>query len=161
MFGFGRKKEFTLFAPVAGTVAPVSTVNDATFSKDILGPGIAILPEEGRIVAPADGTLRMVFETGHALSMETEGGIELLIHAGIDTVKLKGKHFTKHKSTGDVVKAGELLLSFDPAAIREEGYDPVTIVVVLNPEGFSSIRFSANGSIQPGDPLATLVKANR
>ena len=160
MFGFGRKKELSLSAPVAGNVIPVSAVNDATFSNDILGRGIAILPAAGKIASPAGGTIRMMFETGHALSMETESGIELLIHVGIDTVKLKGRHFTKHKNTGDVVEAGEPLLSFDPAAIREAGYDPVTILVVLNPGEFSSIRFAENESIQPGDPLVTLVRAN-
>ena len=160
MFGFGKKKQLVINAPVCGYIKPVSGLQDATFSKDILGPGIAIEPAKGRIVAPADGVIRMMFETGHALSMAADNGAELLIHVGIDTVKLKGKHFTKIKHTGDTVKAGDVLLEFDSAAITEEGYTPVTIVVVLNPDEFSNIRFSENEAADEGDPLIYM-KPNR
>ncbi|HWR23696.1 MAG TPA: PTS glucose transporter subunit IIA, partial [Feifaniaceae bacterium] len=97
--------------------------------------------------------IRLMFETGHALSMAAEGGAELLIHVGIDTVRLKGRHFTKIRATGDAVKAGDVLLEFDPGAIREEGYDPVTVVVVLNPDAFSGVRFAENGPVGEGDAL--------
>ncbi len=153
MFGFGKKKELVINAPVAGLIKPVSGLQDESFSKDILGPGIAIEPLKGRVVAPADGEIRLMFETGHALSMAADDGAELLIHVGIDTVRLKGKHFTKIKGTGDIVKAGDVLLEFDPAAIRTEGYDPVTVVVVLNPDEFSGVRFTQSESVEEGDAL--------
>ncbi len=153
MFGFGKKKELVINAPVAGAVKPVSGLPDESFSKDVLGPGIAIEPMKGRVVAPADGEIRLMFETGHALSMAADNGAELLIHVGIDTVKLKGKHFTKIKNTDDVVKAGDVLLEFDADAIRTEGYDPVTVVVVLNPDEFSGIRFTQSEAVEEGDAL--------
>lgn len=153
MFGFGKKKELIIKAPVAGVVKPASTLNDETFRNNILGPCIAIEPAKGRVVAPMDGEIRLVFETGHALSMAADNGAELLIHVGIDTVKLIGKHFTKIKNTGDTVKAGDALLEFDPEAIRAEGYDPVTVVVLLNPDEFSGVRFTQSKSVEEGDAL--------
>ena len=160
MFGFGKKKELVINAPVTGFIKPASDLQDESFRNDILGPGIAIEPMKGRVVAPADGAIRLMFETGHALSMAADNGAELLIHVGIDTVKLKGKHFTKIKHTGDTVKVGDVLLEFNPAAITQEGYTPVTIVVVLNPDEFSDIRFSANEAADEGDPLIYM-KPNR
>ncbi len=153
MFGFGKKKELVIQAPVAGAVKPVSDLQDETFSNNILGPGIAIEPAKGRVVAPMDGEIRLMFETGHALSMAADNGAELLIHVGIDTVKLKGKHFTKIKNTGDTVKAGDVLLEFDPAAIHMEGYDPVAVVVLLNPDEFSGVRFTQSTAVAEGDTL--------
>ena len=153
MFGFGKKKELVINAPVTGFIKPASELQDESFRNNILGPGIAIEPTNGRVVAPADGAIRLMFETGHALSMAADNGAELLIHVGIDTVKLKGAHFTKIKNTDDRVKTGDVLLEFDPEAIRAEGYDPVTVVVVLNPDEFSGVRFAESGPVNEGDAL--------
>jgi PTS system, glucose subfamily, IIA component len=160
IFGLGRKKEILITAPVAGTVKPISSLSDETFSTDMLGRGIAVEPTKGRIVAPADGTVSQMFETGHALSMVTDSGAELLIHIGIDTVKLKGKHFTKKKSTGDAVKAGDVLIEFDAGAIASEGYETVIVIVVLNPGEFGDVRFES-GTVQEGDPLIRLEQSRR
>ena len=114
MFGklknlFGGDSGIEITAPVAGKVVALEDVPDPTFAQGILGPGIAIEPAEGRIVAPADGTVDVMFETGHAVSMTTADGAELLIHVGIDTVQLEGKHYKACCKAGQQVKTGEVL----------------------------------------------------
>lgn len=131
MFGklknlFGGDSGIEVTAPVAGKVVALEDVPDPTFAQGILGPGIAIEPSEGRIVAPADGTVDVMFETGHAVSMTTADGAELLIHVGIDTVQLEGKHYKACCKEGQQVKKGDVLIEFDPAAIKAEGYQTVT-----------------------------------
>ena len=123
MFGklknlFGGDSGIEITAPVAGKVVALEDVPDPTFAQGILGPGIAIEPAEGRIVAPADGTVDVMFETGHAVSMTTADGAELLIHVGIDTVQLEGKHYKACCKAGQQVKKGDVLIEFDPAAIK-------------------------------------------
>ena len=156
LFGIGKKKEIVISAPISGKVKPVSSLKDETFSSGVLGPGIAIAPEGGHVVAPADGTLDQMFDTGHAFSMATANGVELLVHVGLDTVRLKGKHFTRIKKTGDSVKTGESLIEFEESAVRSEGYDTTIVVVVLNQDHFKNIRFADEGSIQAGNPLVWL-----
>ena len=124
-------------APVSGTVVPLSEVPDPTFAQGILGPGAAVQPSEGRIVAPANGTVDMMFDTGHAVSMTTAEGAELLIHVGIDTVQLEGKHYKACCKAGQQVKKGDVLIEFDPAAIKAEGYQIVTPILVCNPDAFT------------------------
>lgn len=155
-FGFGKKKEIVISAPISGEVKNVSSLKDETFSSNVLGPGIAIKPDGGHVVAPADGTLDQMFETGHAFSMTTASGAELLVHVGLDTVRLKGKHFTRMRKTGDTIKAGEHLIEFEESAVRDEGYDTTIVVVVLNQDRFKNIRFTEEGSIQAGSPLVWL-----
>lgn len=156
LFGIGKKKEIVISAPVSGKVKPVTSLKDETFSSGVLGPGIAIVPEGGRVVAPADGTLDQMFETGHAFSMTAASGVELLVHVGLDTVRLKGKHFTRMKKTGDSVQTGDHLIEFEEGAVRREGYDTTIVVVVLNQEKFSKIRFADEGAIRAGSPLVWL-----
>lgn len=133
LFGNDAEKEKqVLLAPLEGRTVPLSEVNDPTFSQEILGKGLAIVPEKGRIVAPADGVLTVVFETKHAISLTTAKGAEIIIHVGLDTVNLKGEHYISHKNQGDKVKAGELLLEFDVEAIQKAGYDVITPIIVLN-----------------------------
>ena len=153
MFGFGKKKEIVIVSPLDGVVVPVNQVSDATFAEDILGRGVAVRPSKGIVTAPADAEIGLMFETGHAVSMVTEDGVELLIHVGLDTVNLKGEHYEAHVKNGEQVKNGEKLITFDAKAITEKGYDTVTPVVVCNPENFAQIRFAQAGEIHAGDPL--------
>ena len=155
-FGIGKKKEIIIFSPVSGKVKAISSVKDETFSSGVLGPGIAVVPAGGHVSAPADGVLDQMFDTGHAFSMTTASGVELLVHLGIDTVRLKGKHFSIIKKTGNSVKTGDLLINFDETAVRGEGYDTTVMLVVLNKDHFGTIRFAEEGTIQAGDPLIWL-----
>lgn len=143
-------------APTAGRAAALSEVNDDVFSQEVLGKGAAIFPEEGKVYAPADGTVTIFFETGHAIGMETESGAEILIHVGIDTVNLQGKYFTPKAKVGDQVKAGDLLLEFDLDAIRKEGFDTVIPVIVTNTPDYQDISPACSGSIKPGDDFIAL-----
>ena len=120
MFDFFKKKEkgIEIGSPVKGKTVAISNVSDPTFGEEILGKGVAIIPAEGRIYAPADGTIEMLFDTMHAVSMTTSEGVELLIHIGLDTVALKGEHFTAYKGNGDSVKKGELLIEADLDAVK-------------------------------------------
>ena len=161
---FGKLKHLfsqpgiTIASPVSGTVVPLTEVPDPTFAQGILGPGAAVQPSEGRIVAPANGTVDMMFDTGHAVSMTTSEGAELLIHVGIDTVSLKGQHYTAKCKSGDTVRKGDTLIEFDIDAIRKAGYEVVTPVIVCNPDAFASVKTEGAGSVQAGDDLLTLEK---
>lgn len=146
-----------VFAPVAGEAVPISQVSDPTFGEEILGKGVAIKPSEGKIFAPCDGKVDMMFETGHAVSLVSDGGAEILIHVGLDTVELKGKHYTIHAHNGDEVKKGDLLIEFDPEAITAEGYDVITPVVICNSDAYKDIR-PHSGTVAPGDLLLELEK---
>lgn len=145
-------------APVSGKVVPLSEVPDPTFAQGTLGPGAAVQPSEGRIVAPANGTVDMMFDTGHAVSMTTAEGAELLIHVGIDTVNLKGEHYTAKCKSGDTVRKGDTLIEFDLDAIKAAGYEVVTPIIVCNPDVFASVKTEGAGGIQAGDTLLTLEK---
>ena len=104
LFGGEEKEEKIIAAPVNGTAIPMSQVSDPTFSQEILGKGTAVIPSDGRVVAPADGLVTMVFDTKHAISMQTDNGAELIIHIGLDTVQLKGQYFDAHVAAGDKVR---------------------------------------------------------
>ena len=157
MLGFGHKSVI-IASPIDGSVVPVSQLSDPVFKEDVLGKGVAIIPVDGGgcVTAPADAEISLMFDTGHAVSLVTKSGVELLIHVGIDTVKLKGKHFTMHKKSEDNVKTGDLLMEFDADAIAKEGYESATPVVVCNPDNYKEITFAAEGPIKAGDPLITL-----
>ncbi|MDN5686020.1 MAG: glucose PTS transporter subunit IIA, partial [Brachybacterium sp.] len=118
--------------PVAGTVVPLSEVPDPTFAGGIMGPGVAIEPTSGEVVAPAAGTVTHVFPTGHAVALTLDDGTEVLVHVGLDTVKMQGDGFTTLVETGEHVSAGTPLLRADLSAIRVAGYETVTPVIVLN-----------------------------
>ena len=119
--------------------------------------GAAIEPEDGKLYAPTDGVIDNLFDTKHAVGMSTADGVELLMHIGMDTVKLNGEHFTAHVSTGDSVKKGDLLISFDIDAIRKAGYKTVTPVVVCNSDDYSSVKLAASGSVDKGDVILKIV----
>ena len=139
-----------------GEVIAVSKLGDPVFRDDLLGRGIAIKPDSGCVKSPAKAVVSQMFDTGHAVSLLTENGVELLIHIGIDTVKLKGSHYTKFKGNNENVETGDLLIEFDAAAIAADGYETVTPVVVCNPFEFSEIHFAPEGPIKAGDPLIRL-----
>lgn len=143
----GVKSE-VLYAPVKGKIIPIDEVGDPTFAEKILGDGAAIVPETGLIVSPSDATVDTVFETNHAVSLATDGGAELLIHVGIDTVKLKGKHFKAMVKNGERVKTGQPLIEFDVEKIKAEGYDTTTSVVVTNHKDYASIERSGDNAIE-------------
>ena len=126
-----------LMAPVAGKVLSLADVPDDVFSQGLIGQGIAIEPSEGRLIAPTDGTIEMVYETKHALGMRTDNGAELLFHIGLDTVQLNGKYFESHVQVGQHVQAGELLETFDVAKIKAAGYNPITMMVVTNQDSYT------------------------
>jgi len=152
MFGFGKKR-FVIASPMDGLVVSILKVNDPVFSGDVLGSGIAVKPESGFVSAPCKATISQMFETGHAVSLLTDGGVELLIHVGIDTVKLKGRHFRIRKNSGESVNTGDILVEFDVAGISAEGFDATTPIVVCNPGDFSEISFTVEGRIKAGEPL--------
>lgn len=130
-----------LKAPIEGEVVSLDEVKDEIFSKRLMGNGFAIIPDKGELYAPVDGTIEMVYETKHSLAMKTENGTEILFHIGIDTVNLNGKYFDTKVSVGNHVKQGELLLTFDLDKIVEEGFDPVTVVIITNrPDSKFEIR---------------------
>ena len=114
-----------VFAPISGEAVSLTQVNDETFSAGILGEGIAILPSDGRVLAPFDGEVVSIFDTKHAIGLKSDGGVELLIHVGLETVQLNGKYFIAHVKDGQRIRKGERMLEFDPEAIRAEGYSPM------------------------------------
>lgn len=145
----------TLLAPITGTVIPITSVPDPTFSEKVLGDGIAILPENGRLLAPIDGTVESVSKTNHAVMIHSDHGAEILIHVGIDTVELGGAHFRSFVSPGDRVKAGDPLLEFEPDAIRRAGYDLTTALIVTSAGEYSSLECLTDRA-SPKEPLLRL-----
>lgn len=158
MFGFGKKKKEIIGAPIEGEVVAISRVNDPTFSQEIVGRGVAIIPMTGRVEAPTNGRIEMVFDTKHAITMKTEEGAELLIHVGIDTVTLKGEGFEAFVEAGQEVKAGQKLLEFDIETIKKAGLDPISPVVVCNPFNYKKILRHTGRIVKMQNDIMTLVK---
>ena len=140
---FGGKEKAVVGAPVSGKAIPMSQVNDPTFSQEILGKGVAIIPNKGRIVAPVDGIVTMVFDTKHAISM-------------LDTVELKGEHFTALVNAGAHVSKGTPLLDFDMEKIKAAGYDTVTPVIVCNTPNFPEMTTKSGMDVSEGDTVIEL-----
>ena len=156
---FGTKEErIQIVAPVAGKLVPLSEVSDPTFSEEILGQGAAVIPSENQFFSPVDGTVTTVFPTGHAVALTSADGVEILLHIGLDTVKLNGKHFTIHAEEGQQVKKGDLLLEADLEQIKSEGYNIITPVVVCNTEEFSEIGMAKGGQGTVGDVIINIIK---
>lgn len=127
-----RQKNDVIYAPMSGQVIPLSSVKDDAFAQEALGKGIAIVPSEGKVYAPFNGTLVSLFPTKHAMGLASENGCEVLIHVGMDTVQLGGKYFTAHVKQGEKVKKGQLLVEFDLEKIKEEGYSLDTPIIITN-----------------------------
>ena len=149
-------KDTVLSACLNGTVVPLADVKDEAFASGALGDGIAIEPTDGELVAPADGEISSTFETHHAVGMTTTDGAELLMHIGIDTVKLGGKHFTYLVNEGDKVKKGQPLIRFELEAIKAEGYPVTTPLIVCNTDDYAAVAAKASGAVKQGDALLEL-----
>ena len=149
-------KDTVLSACLNGTVVPLADVKDEAFASGALGDGIAIEPTDGELVAPADGEISSTFETHHAVGMTTDDGAELLMHIGIDTVKLGGKHFTYLVNEGDKVKKGQPLIRFELEAIKAEGYPVTTPLIVCNTDDYAAVAAKASGTVKQGDALLEL-----
>ena len=152
-------KDTVLAACLNGTVVPLAEVKDEAFSSGALGDGIAIEPADGELVAPADGEVSSTFDTHHAVGLTTDDGAELLMHIGIDTVKLGGKHFTYLVKEGDRVKKGQPLIRFELDAIKAEGYPVTTPLIVCNTDEYAAVTPRATGAVKQGDALLELKKS--
>ena len=145
MFNFFKKKQdnaFYLGAPVKGKAVDLKEVNDPTFSTGMLGQGVAIIPSEGKIYAPADGEIAMVFDTLHAVSMTADNGVEILVHIGLDTVELKGKGFEGQVKAGDKVK--------------KAGYDTITPMLVCNTDDYAAVEGIFGKDVMPKDDVVSI-----
>jgi len=163
---FGKIKKFlennagwiSILAPINGDLIPITKVSDPTFSEEMLGKGVAILPTEGRVVSPVSGTVTQLFDTYHAISLTSDDGVEILIHVGMDTLRLKGAHYTPHVKDGDSVKLGDLLLEFDMNAIIDAGFDVVTPVVICNSDEYPHFEAQLCKIVEKGDEIIRLKK---
>lgn len=155
---FAKDNSTVIGAPAAGKLVSIKEVSDPTFSDEVLGKGAAIIPEDGKFYAPVDGTISTIFPTGHAAAITGIDGEEVLIHIGLDTVKLDGKHYTIHAAEGQKVKKGDLILEADLDQIKAEGYDIITPVIICNSDEFSTVEMVEPGDVAPGDDILKLQK---
>lgn len=150
-------KSEALVSPLKGDVIALSEVKDEAFSTGALGQGLAIVPSEGKLYAPCDGEITTFFPTGHAIGITTEKGAEILMHVGMDTVKLDGDGFTPKKQQGDKVKKGELLLEFDIEKIKEAGLEATTPVIITNSDDYADVAVTEPKAVNPGDEIVNLL----
>lgn len=159
---FGKKentvKEVKIYAPLSGEVVNIEDVPDVVFSEKIVGDGIAIRPNGDTIVAPVNGTIGKIFETNHAFSIESEDGVELFVHFGIDTVELKGEGFTRLAEENQKVKAGDPIIKFDLALLSEKAKSVLTPIVISNMDEISNLQKFSGEVIQGESVVLTLTK---
>lgn len=144
-----------LLSPLAGTVIPLSEVKDQTFSQGLLGQGVAIKPTGNEVVAPSDAKVEAIFPTGYAVALHTVEGLDVLIHVGLDTEKLSGRHFKVHVAEGDYVKKGDVLIDFDRNAIVAEGFDITAPILICNSVEYASIKGNVGSCVGELDKLIT------
>lgn len=154
---FGKNTD-NLYAPMVGKAVPISEVPDPTFAEGMLGNGIAIEPSEGKVYAPCDATVDMMFPTGHAVSLVADCGAEVLIHVGLETVSLEGKPFTIHVANGDKVKKGQLLIEADLEAIKAVGLNTVTPMVICNTDNYPTFNTHVGKAVNNDDVVIELAK---
>lgn len=153
-----EKQGIIIGAPIEGEAVSIKEVKDPTFSKEILGKGIAIKPSKGKVVAPIDSEVIIIFETKHAVTLRSQEGAEILIHIGLDTVQLKGQHFITYVKSGDKVKAGELLIEFDIDKIKEAGYDTICPMVLCNTTDFLKVKVNSKGKVKELEPVLEIIQ---
>lgn len=160
LFDMFKKKEegIVLGAPMAGKCVSIKEVPDPTFGEEILGKGIAVIPSDGHVYAPADGTISTVFPTGHAAGLTTADGAELLIHIGLDTVELKGEPFEIKVESGQSVKKGDLLIVADLDKIKAAGKQIITPMVICNSDAYAGVETFTDKEVVPGDEVIKLSK---
>lgn len=148
----------TILAPIEGKAVSLKEVNDPTFSEEIMGKGAAIVPSKGRVVSPVNGTVSALFKTKHAIGITSDDGTEVLIHIGLETVKLEGKYFKAYVKKDDKVKAGDLLIEFDMDSIKKAGYEIITPVIVANTNDYTDILSNINKDVKEKDKLIKIIK---
>ena len=151
-------KTISLKAVEDGRTIPMDEVNDQTFAQELLGPGIAIVPSNGTVVSPINGTIATVMDTKHAVCIQGEDGLELIVHAGLDTVELNGKYYQPYKEIGDQVKAGDVLLEFDLEEITKAGYDVTTPIVITNLGDYKITKCLTGQQVKAGEEVIQLTK---
>ena len=151
-------KTISLKAVEDGRTIPMDEVNDQTFAQELLGPGIAIVPSNGTVVSPINGTIATVMDTKHAVCIQGEDGLELIVHAGLDTVELNGKYYQTYKEIGDQVKAGDVLLEFDLEEITKAGYDVTTPIVITNLGDYKITKCLTGQQVKAGEEVIQLIK---
>lgn len=151
-------KTISLKAVEDGRTIPMDEVNDQTFAQELLGPGIAIVPSNGTVVSPINGTIATVMDTKHAVCIQGEDGLELIVHAGLDTVELNGKYYQTYKEIGDQVKAGDVLLEFDLEEITKAGYDVTTPIVITNLGDYKITKCLTGQQVKAGEGVIQLTK---
>ena len=154
---FGKPVD-SVYAPIAGKAVAITEVPDPTFAEGMLGNGIAIEPADGKVYAPCDATVDMMFTTGHAVSLVADFGAEILIHVGLETVSLEGKPFTVHVANGDKVKKGQLLMEADLEAIKAAGLPTITPVVICNTDDYPTFNTFVGKAVANGDVVIELAK---
>ncbi|WP_028400652.1 PTS sugar transporter subunit IIA [Ectobacillus panaciterrae] len=159
LFGLGSKaqKEETIVAPLTGEVKNIEEVPDPVFAQRMMGDGIAIVPTEGIVVSPVDGEIVQVFHTKHAVGIKSKNGLEILIHVGLETVSLNGEGFEAHVASGQEVKAGDKLLTFDLAFIGEKAKSIITPMVITNGDAFGAIDKNIDTQAQKGQTTVMTV----
>lgn len=150
-------EEGMIVSPLAGEVISLAAVQDDAFASGVLGKGLAIIPAEGKLYAPCNGEVTALFPTGHAVGVKSDAGVEVLMHIGIDTVKLEGKYFTIKTEAGTKVKTGDLLVEFDLEMIAEEGYDITTPVLITNAAEYVDVSGETGKTVKPGDELISII----
>jgi len=159
LFSKGEKVNANgIYAPLAGKAVPITEVPDPTFAEGMLGNGIAIIPTDGKVYAPCNATVDMMFNTGHAVSLVAANGAEILIHVGLETVGLEGKPFTIHAKNGDTVKKGDLLMEADLEAIQAAGLNIITPVVVCNSDDFGTFKANIGCDVTNEDVVIEIKK---
>ena len=158
---FGKKEEINpnhVYAPMAGEAVAISEVPDPTFSSGAMGNGIAIKPTDGKVCSPVNGTVDMMFDTGHAVSLVSDNGIEILIHVGLETVGLEGKPFQIKVQNGQKVKKGDILMIADLAAIEAAGLPTITPVLICNTDDYTTFNTTAGKAVTNADVVIELGK---
>ena len=159
LFGKGDKIDPNhIYAPLSGKAVAITEVPDPTFAEGMLGNGIAILPTDGKVCSPVDGTVDMMFDTGHAVSLVSDSGIELLIHVGLETVSLEGKPFKIAVKSGDKVKKGQLLMEADLEAIKAAGLNTINPVLVCNTDSYTTFKTHIGADVTNADVVIELGK---